>query len=517
MLFRICRSVDDISKLFSDPLILLPIVLSKDKKVVRFLTTSARNLVEAIRNTTKALPDTSLIHFRITTGNVIIRIFSIKDVAVACVKEDLSGQVIVYGASALEDLSKMLEQDVQVSLLIEEIPLKVLESQVSSHIQRCIEEAEKPWFFAWRSKGLYGFRVEEVISDRGAYTYVLKAVDPGGDVKVLKVLKEEVAVGKSFSDLLRGYINSLMLYSLNEQDLNELAKLSGYSPDLVKELFRFRRYIAPVRAVLILRDRLERSDYLANPPTVVEDYASRGDLEAYIQSSGGRGIEETMYIASRVLGAVALAHLIKVAHLNIKPRNILLFDDRQERFGYIPKVTDFSEALGDPRHGYRISRVSPGFSDPLALARGVADPSYDAYSIAMVIAFTISGAVPKHRLLLNALLLQNIYNYPVTVEKVRDDEKPLKDFMKAALNLVLQLKSKSISWQDFVQKISDDVESLDLVYMPWINEAPKTIATVIRRGMTLKPDARYRSCVEMWTDLRDAIIKEGLSSILPSQ
>ncbi|MEM4848562.1 MAG: hypothetical protein QXM55_02905, partial [Ignisphaera sp.] len=131
-----------------------------------------------------------------------------------------------------------------------------------------------------------------------------------------------------------------------------------------------------------------------------------------------------------------------------------------------------------------------------------------------VSAYILSGDVPRHRLILNILLLQNIYGYPIPMEKIKEEEKPLKEFVKKALDMVLQLKAKALSWQDFTRKINDELEPLDSLYMPWLNEIPKSITNILKKSLTMHSDARYKNCIEMWLDLREALIKEDMEKIL---
>jgi len=200
--------------------------------------------------------------------------------------------------------------------------------------------------------------------------------------------------------------------------------------------------------------------------------------------------------------------------MDIKPRNILM-KRNGGRYGYTPKITDFSGTIGDPDHGYRFTRLTPAYADPIALMKGYSNLSYDVYSLAMVFGYMISGTTPKHRLVLNIALLQNIYGYPIPMEKIGSDEVVLKGFVDEVVKLSTQLKMKSITIQEFVKAISKDVEALDSMYMPWLNDIPKTVADVVRKSISLNEEERYKSCIDMWLDLRHSIVREGMENILP--
>jgi len=137
------------------------------------------------------------------------------------------------------------------------------------------------------------------------------------------------------------------------------------------------------------------------------------------------------------------------------------------------------------------------------------------YSLAMVFGYMISGTTPKHRLVLNIALLQNIYGYPIPMEKIGSDEVVLKEFADEVVKLSTQLKMKSITIQEFVKAISKDMEALDNMYMSWLNDIPKTVADIVRKSISLNEEERYRSCIDMWLDLRHSIVREGMENILP--
>lgn len=516
MFLRSCRKIDEISVIVSDPVILTSILLAKNRKFIKSASIASSEVPDAVAKISKSASSSSVLHYRFSIGGAIYRIFTVRDIAVAAILENGAGQGVKYGSDVLVDFFNILGTNIAIDMYVEEIPLEGLNEAFAGNAKICLDEAEKPFVSLWRKKGVYWFAVEELISDKGSYAYIFRVRDADGNVCVLKVLKDDVAVNRNFMDIMRGYLHSFAISTLDEREFQELVELKGYNRDELKDLLAYSDFVASVKALLILKNKLDRESYIRYPPAVVEEYAALGDLEAYVQKHGTRGFEEAMYIIIRIVGAVALAHMMNIVHLDIKPRNILLFQSDKSKFGYTPKITDFSGALGDPVHGYRLTRLTPGYADPLALLRGVSDLSYDVYSLAMVLAYIVSGSIPKHRLILNIALLQSIYGYPIPMEKIGEDEKPLNDFAKKVIDLSLQLKSKTISYQDFVKAVEEDVESLDLVYMPWMSDIPRPVAEVAKKALVLKLDDRYKSCVDMWLELKKALIKEKMEHLLPS-
>ncbi|MEM1541612.1 MAG: hypothetical protein QW101_06910 [Ignisphaera sp.] len=515
MFLRVCRDLDKISEYIFDPVVFSSIMLIKGRRFLRRASDEAKNLAKLVLEIIRESPDTSLTHFRFDLSDKIYRVIGLKDIALAIVQEDLSGQVQLYGTEVLQSLSEIFNSRVNVKMIVEELPLSQLDSSIVELLKPCIEEAEKICISLWKRKGLYWFIIEDVVSDKGSYTYVFKAYDKQGSTYALKVLKEDIVVGRRFMDVVRGYIQGLVVATVDDREFIDLLELKGYDKVIIKDLLLYKKYITSAKALFIVKDKLDKDEYMIYPPTIVEEYASLGDLERYIQLNGVRSVEETMYILIRIVGAVALAHLFNIVHLDIKPRNILLYSNGNENYKYAPKLNDFSGAVGDPNRGYKFVRITPGYSDPLALAKGIADFSYDVYSIAMVVAYTLAGQLPKHRLALNIIILQNLYNYPIPMEKIEDDEKPLKEFIKKIIDGSLQLRSKSISIQNFVESINEDLEHLDTIYMPWINDIPKSVASVVKKALTLDANTRYKNGVDMWLEAKEALLREKMDNLIP--
>ncbi|MEM4661937.1 MAG: protein kinase [Desulfurococcaceae archaeon] len=515
MFLYVCRGIDKASVYISDPLVLSSLLLVKNRKFLLSISGRYKEIVGHIMNAIKDTSKDCLIHLRFSVADNIYRVFALGNVAVAAIRESGVGEVVKYGAEALEELSSSLSTDMAVWVFLEEIPIAGLDPGLVSVVSACAEEVDKPHIALWKRKGLYWFTIEELISDKGNYTYVFRARDARGNVYALKVLKEDTITTKSYVDAFKGCLHGLMISTLSEREFYEFVELKGYDRDALRDLYVYRNYVVPVRATLIPRNALDTDTYLAYPPVIVEDLASLGDLETFIQRNGARGLEEALYIATRISGALALAHLVNIAHLDVKPRNILLYRDEHAAYKYVPKLGDFSGALGDPARGYKLTKLTPAYADPVALAKGVADFKYDVYSVAMVVAFMLASSIPKHRLILNLILLRVVHEYPIPMEDIKDDEKSLKEFEVKALDAAMQLKNRALSLQDFIYVVERDLERLDDDYMPWLNDIPRPIAKVLRKALVLKSEERYGSCVEMWLDLRKALIEEKLESLLP--
>jgi len=520
MLLRTCRDIDAISSYISDPVTLASLLLVRDRRSKGILSAALSSLPKIVTSIANGAQEDVVIYMKFSFGGNTYRLFTVRGIVVAVIQEDASGHVTGYGVEVLNNIANTVSRSsaipTSISVYVEEIPLRSITDQfIVEHIKKCAESVEKMHLAIWRKRGVYWLSIEDLISDKGSYTYVFRARDAEGNVYALKIPKEDIAVDRSFTDIVRGYINVLAIRSIDGEELRELLEMKGYSGAELSELALYRDFLTNVYAVIVPRDRLDRDTYISHPPVVVEEYMDMGDLEEYVKKRGALGLEESMYILIRITGAVALAHLMNSIHMDIKPRNILMKRDAGSRYGYTPKITDFSGAIGDPGHGYRLARLTPAYADPVALMKGYSDLSYDVYSLAMVFGYMISGTVPKHRLALNIALLQNVYGYPIPMEKIGSDEAALKEFVEEVVELSAQLKTRSITVQEFVKSISKDLEALDGMYMTWLNSIPRTVADIVRRSISLNKEERYKSCVDMWLDLRRSIVREGMENTLP--
>jgi len=501
----------------SDPATLASLLLVRGRRPRGVLSVALSSLSKVIMNIANGVQEDVLIYMKFSFGGNTYRLFTVRDIAVAVLQEDSSGHVAGYGVEALSNIANAVSRSdaIPISVYVEEIPLRSIADQfIAEHVKKCAETAEKMHLAMWRKRGVYWFSIEDLISDKGNYTYVFRARDAGGNVYALKIPKEDIAVDRGFTDIVRGYINVLAIHSINREELRGLLEMKGYSGAELVELALYRDFLTHIYAVIVPEDKVDKDTYVSHPPAVVEEYMDMGDLEEYVKKRGALGLEESMYILVRITGAVALAHLMNFIHMDIKPRNILM-KRGGGRYGYTPKITDFSGAVGDQARGYKLTRLTPAYADPVALMKGYSNLSYDVYSLAMVFGYIVSGTIPKHRLALNIALLQNVYGYPIPMEKIGSDEAALKKFVDEVVELSAQLKAGSITVQEFVKAISKDLEVLDGMYMPWLNSIPKTIAEVVRRSISLNEEERYKSCIDMWLDLRRSIAKEGMDNILP--
>jgi serine/threonine protein kinase len=211
-----------------------------------------------------------------------------------------------------------------------------------------------------------------------------------------------------------------------------------------------------------------------------------------------------MYIFYHITGAVALTHSVAIPHLDIKPRNIILFGDSTEPFGYTVKINDFSGSLNIPGRGWELRRITPAYADPLAIITGFGDYDYDVYSIAMTIIYTLTSSIPKHRLYLNTLLLNDLYNLGLPLPPLSEEEQDLRIFAEKVSEIIASHSREKL--REVLQKMSSDVAKLDEKYIATLlQDIPKNIMLILFKGLSLKKEDRYRDAIELYVDLGKAL------------
>jgi serine/threonine protein kinase len=155
------------------------------------------------------------------------------------------------------------------------------------------------------------------------------------------------------------------------------------------------------RAVGRFRREARLAAQLAHPAIVpIYDWDSRGDIAWYtmelaesgsvadlVARSGPRTVAEIAPQIDAVLSGLAAAHAVGIVHRDLKPENILI--DRYGRW----RVADF----GIANHtGEEVTGASgtPAFSPPEQLLGESQEAPADCFSLAAIVAYTLTGAPP---------------------------------------------------------------------------------------------------------------------------
>jgi eukaryotic-like serine/threonine-protein kinase len=155
------------------------------------------------------------------------------------------------------------------------------------------------------------------------------------------------------------------------------------------------------RAVSRFRREARLAAQLAHPAIVpIYDWDSRGSLSWYtmelaeggsvadlVARAGPRPLAEIAPQVDFALSGLAAAHSVGIIHRDLKPENILI--DRYRRW----RITDFgiANAAGEDLSG---TTGTPAFAAPEQLLGEPQDFAADCFSLAAIVAFTLSGKPP---------------------------------------------------------------------------------------------------------------------------
>ncbi|HUF25365.1 MAG TPA: serine/threonine-protein kinase [Gemmatimonadaceae bacterium] len=154
------------------------------------------------------------------------------------------------------------------------------------------------------------------------------------------------------------------------------------------------------RAVGRFRREAQLAAQLAHPAIVpIYDWDSRGEVSWYtmelaeggslaelIARSGPRSLGEMAPQVDLLLDGLVTAHAVGIIHRDLKPENILI--DRYRRW----RIADFGIAHAWEETGG--STGTPAFAAPEQLLGEPQGPNVDCFSLAGIVVFALSGALP---------------------------------------------------------------------------------------------------------------------------
>jgi serine/threonine protein kinase len=131
----------------------------------------------------------------------------------------------------------------------------------------------------------------------------------------------------------------------------------------------------------------------SEPPWLVLEFIDGGTLDAQI---GSFGVAEALWLSGRIADGIYYGHRHGVAHLDIKPTNVLLRDTPDGKWKY-PKVSDWGLAKMLLEHSSSIEGISPTYAAPEQFdAEKYGDPNdiTDIYQLGALVYALLAGEPP---------------------------------------------------------------------------------------------------------------------------
>ena len=186
---------------------------------------------------------------------------------------------------------------------------------------------------------------------------------------------------------------------------------------------------------------------------IVMEYVEGTDLKDYVRQRGALHPIEAVRIMMQIVSAIAAAHQNRIIHRDIKPQNILI-----DREGNV-KITDFGIAVALSDTSLTQTNTLLGsvhYLSPEQARGGMATIQTDIYALGIVLYELLTGRVPF------------------------DGESPV-----------------SIALKHFQDPLPSVVNPKAMV--------PQSLENIVLKATAKDPMNRYRSCYEMFQDLKTCI------------
>ncbi|MCE4621158.1 MAG: hypothetical protein F7B95_01795 [Desulfurococcales archaeon] len=356
--------------------------------------------------------------------------------------------------------------------------------------------------YSWIGSSIMGYTILSILSDKGAFSYLLEAQSPWGEHVAVKIPKIEVGRDESVK-LFRAAAQAqfqMLIHLSDESRIKRLLEASGYPLTLSGELALMSSNVISVYAVSIPRTRYEDlASYVRNPPIIVMELAS-GDLSDLLRKGALEDEKLMDNIIRDLVGTVALAHLLGIGHFDLKPSNVLYrrIDDSIKI-----KLTDFSgyEALGGL---FDVELFTPEYCDPVLLARrglGVTLSS-DVYNLASLIASLKKRAPLYCTWLLNSKILAILTGTPYTDKQL---EALIQSFPEVRrydekLTAIARRVSRKKTGPKLLLENSESIylECLDKE----LSDIREPLRGILREALSLREDERPRNAIEFYMKLQ---------------
>ncbi len=522
--------IDEISGIFRDPLILSQILL-KQETIIASKKSSfhefSKNLLE---NSIMNAKDKKLTYFtsKSIDEKLLIRGLTFGNTIVALVLEDTRSGSEYLGSAAYDNLVREIYvQNPVFRFSLGRVDFSILPSDLKNLVMKEVVETklnEIPE--VWIGRYIYDIHIDQMISDKGAYMYVFLGRDKFNKVYAVKVIRDKTVDNKplavngdetSIYEVMRSFLNSLEASLITKNVLRKSLVRFGYDDTYADKLLFYRKYISRPRAMILLKNTYTVEEYVETPPVILEDYADLGDLAGRV-SRGCLNYRESLFLIVRLSGALAIIHLLRLLHMDIKPQNILLVKDDSENYGYAPLLGDFVGLAHLHDSKTELKKVTPEYADPVSLLKGEAGFDYDVYSLGATMYYALTGRKIRGRVLMNMVILKNLYGMSVPIKYYLLENTDMVPYLNRIEAIVNRYRNKEIRLNEAVEDLSRFTDEIDEAEIrESLKNVPEEYVSVLRKTIDINEKNRYSDSFPLWLNIVDVIDKLGLSNLLPTQ
>ncbi|MET1159880.1 MAG: protein kinase [Thermoprotei archaeon] len=527
--FRKYKELNEVSNLFND-IITLSNILLKQRLLIINKNEHLLNCLRVVRSKAASFGDKNqILHLVVKdpSNKWVIRCLIVYDVLIAVLYEDNVNGIRLSGEEALNEINRICIQNPLIKYSVGVVEFTDVPENIRKHVEKVVEEyirVDLPKI--WLGRILYDILIDEIISDKGGFMYVLRGRDKLGRFYAVKIPRIKVTPSKygtldsrdeSILNLFHGAYNSLEATLISREQLGKNISSLGYSEFYANQLIYYTKYILRPRAIVILKDTYSIEEYVENPPVIIEEYADKGDLATKIRELP-LDLRESLFIGIRIAGALALAHAQRLLHMDVKPQNILFKSDKSEPYGYAPLLGDF---IGTPHllNSYiEIKKSTPEYAEPFSLIEGIADFSYDVYSLGMTLFSTLTRHRLRGRILVNLTTLKNMYGVDAPLKAFLIENPSMVSYSNTLEQLYKAYKNNKIQKTEFFNQLAAIIEEIDSATLAEVRKKyPSSFINIISRTLSLDKKERYTDAIALWIDLVKVARELGYISLIPAK
>ncbi|XP_032528392.2 serine/threonine-protein kinase ULK3-like isoform X1 [Danaus plexippus] len=217
---------------------------------------------------------------------------------------------------------------------------------------------------------------------------------------------------------------------------------------------------------------------------IITEYCCGGDLSKYIHKYGRVPEHQVLYFLQQLASALKFLREEGVVHMDLKPHNLLLHKDSDNK--YLLKVADFGFAQHLTEESMRSVRGSPLYMAP-EMILGKYDARVDLWSVGVIMYECLFGRAPYSSATLKELVDKIQRQAPIQI--------PANSSLSAGcLDLLTRLlqhdPNRRISYEEFFSH-----QYLDLEYMP-SKQNYNTAVGLIKRAIELDGEGRLGDALE---------------------
>lgn len=238
---------------------------------------------------------------------------------------------------------------------------------------------------------------------------ILKKITDGGSASIFKAKKHPYDTIVALKVLLPQFVDKKDMVKAFERECDVLARLKH--PNVIRVAGRVKN---------------------ATRPTLEMEMFESFTLKAFIAKAGGKlAIQQAAKIMRQAAEALSYVHVQQVAHLDVKPENILVDDKLDLRLIDFSIAKELRRSISDrflaafaPKGGDGVIQGTITYLAPEQIKREDPGAPADVYSLGLVLFECLTGAPPFRGHDQKAIMKQHVSETAAPVERARPDVPP---------------------------------------------------------------------------------------------